>query len=149
MRTRHVRLVFRKTGERSRAAEAFLEVVKTPHGESVPKRTADVTEIDRGYQLLLTYGSPAATGRTCSRFSSSRPVASQLPSAALARSCRKRDRQIAPDRHVTVIVARSTVSGVAGSRSTAAIISFNASPRRGRTRQPDRNGVAEKDLREG
>src|SRR5580765_5669951 len=28
--TKQVRLVFRKTGERSRAAEAFLEVVKTP-----------------------------------------------------------------------------------------------------------------------
>ena len=35
--TRHVRLVFRKTGERSRAAEAFLDVVKTSHGESAPK----------------------------------------------------------------------------------------------------------------
>ena len=28
--TRQVRLVFRRTGERTRAAEAFLEVVKTP-----------------------------------------------------------------------------------------------------------------------
>jgi len=35
--TRNVRLLFRRTGERSRAAEAFLEVVKSAHSEGAPK----------------------------------------------------------------------------------------------------------------
>jgi DNA-binding transcriptional LysR family regulator len=30
--TRQVRLAFRKTGERSRAADAFLDVVRSAHG---------------------------------------------------------------------------------------------------------------------
>ena len=73
---RQVRLAFRKTGERSRAAEAFLEVVKAWRGRS---RGGESTE------LVLSTGDQESPQASSDRRSSLAPDSSDARSALIVR----------------------------------------------------------------
>ena len=97
---RQVRLVFRRGGELSHAAEAFLEVAQSRRRQRTATQAAGTAGRGQGRRSRpksarltslitdqpVTYGSRAATASTSSNRSSSMPVASHVPSRNASRA---------------------------------------------------------------